>query len=391
MARLRLSVLAIALFALGGCVNLDRLPAVPTSAQNHHAVNFLDLPEARFIPGADRALVIQSWYATERRRAARQGPGRPYHMLALSGGGGDGAYGAGLLYAWTERGDRPEFELVTGVSTGALIAPLAFLGSRYDEQLKHAYTSISDSDIANPRPILSILSSDSVADTSPLAALIDRTLTDAMIQEIAAEFRKGRLLLISTTDLDLGRPVVWNIGVIAASGRPGAAQIIRRILLASASIPGAFPPVLFDVTVDGQRRQELHVDGGATAQLFLYPSNIPLRTTPPDIRNRRRIAWIVRNGRTSEQQSQTERGLLPIVARSVSTMITANSLGDIYRTYITTKRDGIDFNLAYITDAFAEKPPTPFNRDYMNRLFEHGRETMRAGQSWSKTPPGYAP
>lgn len=386
----RRRMLAFALSApVAGCANLDRLPAVPAATPKRITTSFAGIPGVRFVPGEDSALVREAWIAQERRFMAAHGV-RPQHMLALSGGGENGAFGAGLLYGWSQRGDRPEFEYVTGVSTGALIAPLAFLGARYDETLKAVYTTISVEDVARPRPIAGLLSGDALADTTPLAGLIERSLSDAMVAEIAREHRRGRVLLVATTNLDAARPVVWNIGAIADSAHAEAPKIIRRILLASAAIPGAFPPVMFDVDVDGQRRQEMHVDGGATAQFFLYPTDIPLRAAPPDLRARRRVAWVIRNGRVSETPEQTARGLLPIAQRSISTLITANSMGDIYRTYLTLVRDGISFNLAVIGADFSHAATAPFDRAYMNALFEHGRRKMVDGSPWLSAPPGFA-
>lgn len=372
-----------------GCANLTRLPAVPAETPHRVTNAFAGIPGARFVPGEDTELLRQGWIAHERRFLAANGS-RHQHMLALSGGGENGAFGAGLLYGWTQRGDRPQFEYVTGISTGALIAPLAFLGPSHDEALKAVYTTIGGEDIARPRPIAGIIAGDALADTSPLAALIERSLTEAMIAEIGREYLRGRVLLIATTNLDTARPVVWNIGTIAASGHRDAPNIVRRILLASASIPGAFPPVMFDVEIDGQRRQEMHVDGGATAQFFLYPTDIPLRAAPPDIRGRRRTAWIIRNGRVSETSQQTDRGLLPIAQRSISALITANSMGDIYRTYMTLRRDGIPFNLAVIGSDFSHPTDKPFDRAYMNALFEHGRRKIAEGSPWLNAPPGFA-
>jgi predicted acylesterase/phospholipase RssA len=195
------------------------------------------------------------------------------HYLAISGGGDNGAFGAGLLAGWTESGTRPNFKAVTGISTGALIAPFAFLGAEYDQQLAEVYTTINQRDVFEKRPVLAAIASDGMADTSPLYRLISKYLDDQMIERIGREYDRGRLLLIGTTNLDAGRAVVWNIGAIAKSPNPKAPELIRRILLASASIPAAFPPVMFEVSLDGAAYQELQADGGAMAQTFLYPPN----------------------------------------------------------------------------------------------------------------------
>ncbi len=373
---------------IAGCVTEQRLPTVPHELSAAGRDYFLGIPNARFLVGARDVDIQAEWFRVESRRIA-MGRGGDYHILALSGGGADGAYGAGLLNGWSERGDRPDFEMVTGISTGALIAPLAFLGKAYDADLTRLYTTISDSDIISPRNIATALLSDAFNDSAPLAQLIERTLTDDMIRQIAVEYRQGRFLIVGTTNLDLGRQVIWNIGALAASDRPEAFQAIRRILLASASIPGLFPPVLFDIEVDGVRRQELHVDGGAASQIFLYPTGLSVRNAPASIRQRRRIAWIIRNGRTRDLPAETERSLTAISTRAISTLIGANSQGDIYRIYLQTQRDKVDFNLAYIQGGFSRVAKTPFDREYMNELYAFGRRRMLEDRVWVKSPPGF--
>ena len=203
--------------------------------------------------------------------------GREQVYLAVSGGGANGAYGVGILLGWTAAGTRPEFALVTGISTGALIAPFAFLGPEYDARLKEAYTSMTTKDIAKPRSALGTLNSDAATDTAPLKAHIARYVDQEVIDAIAREFRRGRRLFIGTTNLDAIRPVFWNIGYIAVSGRPDAGDLIRTILLASASIPAVFPPQYIPVEAGGKRYDEIHVDGGAVAQAFLYPLGVDWR------------------------------------------------------------------------------------------------------------------
>ncbi|MCZ8313606.1 patatin-like phospholipase family protein [Phreatobacter sp.] len=385
--RVLTAALLAATLALTGCAYQPRLEAVPRDVAREAL--FLGISDARFALNGDPTPLAAMFVAAERRRLMAGG-GNVEHMLAISGGGENGAFGAGLLYGWTERGTRPSFRLVTGVSTGALTAPFAFLGSRYDEQLKAVYTTIQRDNIAQILPILTIIGSDSVADSRPLATLIATYVTPEMVEEIAGEYRKGRILLIGTTNLDQGQPIAWNIGAIASSGHPSRVQAIRDILLASASIPGAFPPVMMDVTVDGRLRQEMHVDGGATTQVFLYPSNAPLREAPAFARRVQRTAWIIRNGRTQELSEDVKRGLLPIAARSISTMITSNAIGDIYRMYLMTRRDNVDFNLAYISSRFTVPYEKPFDPVYMNALFEFGRSEIKQ-QPWLKQPPGYRP
>ena len=178
--------------------------------------------------------------------------GRNHTYLAVSGGGSDGAFGAGLLKGWTEHGDRPEFSLVTGISTGALIAPLAFLGSEYDLALEEIFTDYQTEDLLEDRMIMNIIFGDSAVKVEKFARLIARYIDDEVIERIAEEHRRGRRLWIGTTDLDAARPVLWDVGAIAASGLPGANALIHKVLRASASIPGVFPPVYFDFEAGGK-------------------------------------------------------------------------------------------------------------------------------------------
>jgi hypothetical protein len=201
----------------------------------------------------------------------------PTAYLSLSGGGDRGAFSAGFLNGWTASGTRPQFKLVTGVSTGALIAPFAFLGPGYDATLKAMFTSVSQKDIVAQRFFYSVFLQDALADTTPLARLLKLHVTQELVDAIAAEYAKGRLLFLGTTNLDARRPVVWNVTKIAASGRPESIELLRKIMLASAAIPGAFPPVMFDVEANGKTYEEMHVDGGATTQVFVYWAGVRLK------------------------------------------------------------------------------------------------------------------
>ena len=384
------AVLFAATLALAACSLADRGAAVPAGAGRRAVIP--GIPNARSY-GTELAPLLAEFQAGYTREAAYfRTVGRalpPANYLALSGGGDNGAFGAGLLVGWTERGSRPTFQSVSGGSTGALIAPFAFLGSRYDPQLTEVYTTIDQTDIFVKRPFVAAIAADAMTDTTPLQKLIARYFDEAMREAIAREYGRGRLLFVITTDLDAGKPVIWNIGAIAASGHPDAVDLIRRVLLASVSIPAAFPPVMFDVTLDGLSYSELHVDGAAFVQTFLYPPWVALGKLP-GIGNRRRTAFLIRNGKIHEDWNETERRTLPIATRPVSTLITGNSLGDLYRIYAVTKRDGVDFNLGYIEDDFDEPHPDQFDRAYMNKLFEYARAKARVGYRWRKGPPGFA-
>ena len=371
-----------------GCGGTDRLPAEPLSIASKISV---DIPDVRFYPDTDKErMAVFAAQSYKRALAAHHGHLPTAYFLAISGGGDDGAFGAGRLAGWKARGDRPVFDLVTGVSTGALSAPFAFLSGEYDAKLKQVYTDTSAGDIFTKRSLLAAVANDAMADTTPLRNMIASFVDKAMIDRIAEEYRKGRLLLIMTTNLDQGRSVIWNIGAIAASGYPGTRDLIIDILRASAAIPGVFPPVMLDVSIDGKDYQEMHVDGGTVAQAFLYPPSLNLKANSAHLGIKRgRVAYILRNGRLFRPEENVKRQTLSIATQAISTMTATSGVNDTYRMYLTTKRDGVSFNLAYIDNDFTLPYKGPFDQGYMRALFEYGYEKGKAGYHWHKTPPGY--
>ena len=379
---------------LPGCSGPVRGPAVPLDKTARAKV--LGLPNERFLPLLGPGpLEAEFMGAVERsgraRLLAENKPAPEMNLLAISGGGENGAFGAGLLNGWTIQGSRPVFDLVTGVSTGALSAPFAFLGPKYDAQLKAVYTELSPSQILEKRSVLrAALFDDAMTDNAPLFQTITRYLNDEMLAEIGKSYDDGRLLLIGTTDLDAQVPVIWNIGAIAKSGHPKAPDTIRRILLASAAIPGAFPPTMFDVMLDGQQYQELHVDGGAFAQAFLYPASI---TAQRRARLAKRLptlsisAYVIRNGRLDPEWATVERRTMGIAGRAISTMIASSGYNDVVRIYNTSLRDEVRFNLAYIGKDFTTVLPEPFDPGFMRALYDYGYQRAIKGYDWSKQPP----
>ena len=312
---------------------------------------------------------------------------RPHHYLSLSGGGADGAYGAGILVGWTAHGTRPEFTLVTGTSTGALIAPFAFLGPKYDALLRKLYTEVSTADLLERRGLLDILRNDSAASSDPLRRLLERYIDDAIVAELAEQHRRGRSLHIGTTNLDAARPVTWNVTRIAASGSPRARKLILDVLLASASIPGIFPPVMIEVEADGRRFEEMHVDGGVTSQVFVYPMGLDWSLV------KERLAvdgtpalYVINNSRGLLAWETAPRRLLPILLRSVDSLIRTQGIGDLAQIYLLSQRDGLRFNLAYIPSSFVEQPQEKFDPVYMRKLFEFGFERASAGYPWTSGP-----
>ena len=380
--------------ALSGCAVPERLTAVPEDATTKAEIR--GIPNARFFPETQVKLLAEETREAQQREISAlvaHGSGSALseaNLLAVSGGGADGAFGAGLLTGWSAAGTRPVFTVVTGVSTGALTAPFAFLGSDWDEQLTAVYTQVRPSDIFKTRFLSAALWNDGLADTTPLARLIARYTDSRMLEAVAAEYRKGRLLFIGTTDIDAGRPVIWNMGAIAASNQPTAPDLFRKILLASAAIPAFFPPVLIDVEVNGRRYQEMHVDGGTFTQMFLYPSGVNHETLFRGIKPRPVRVWLIRNGRFHPFWADVSRRTLPIAEEAISSMVQASGMNDVSQIYYATRSDGVDYNLAYIGADFTAEAKEQFDPVYMRALYNYGYEKAVTGNPWAKRPPWIA-
>ena len=392
----RTCLLIVVVGALQACSTLTRMDAVPADRVMDASVT--GIPTARLFVDLDPEPFERLGLESTRREQVylaeqgHTGTMPPAYFLAVSGGGDKGAFGAGLLVGWTEAGNRPEFKLVTGISTGALIAPFAFLGPEYDEQLKQVYTSISPDDIYEERGLLAGLMSDALTDNAPLFSLVRRYANQDMLNAIAQEYANGRLLLIGTTHLDARRPVVWNIGEIAASGHPKALELFDKVLVASAAIPGVFPPVMIDVEVDGKIYQEMHVDGGAIAQAFVYPPALTVKAIAEEHAiKRERHLYIIRNAGLDPDWAQVDRGIISISRRAIASLIHTQGIGDLYRMYLQTEKDDVDYNLAYVPSEFDAAHEEEFDTEFMRQLFDYGYQLSRQRYPWHKYPPGYSP
>lgn len=390
-------IVAILVLMQGCAMAPPRLPAVPSALTAKAEIP--GMPGVRYVAGGDMSELSRVGLQGLRREQAylaTQGhtggtlPAAAY--LAISGGGDNGAFTAGLLNAWTATGTRPEFKLVTGISTGALIAPFAFLGPRYDALLKKSYTSISPKDVIEPRNFIAGVLGDAMADNTPLLKLTRKSVTEAVLKEIAAEYAKGRFLFIATADLDARRAIIWDMGKIASYGGPQALDLFVRVMIASASIPGGFPPTMVDVDVAGKRYQEMHVDGGIMAQVFAYPAGIRVNemVTAAGVTRARRL-YVIRNARLDPDWAQVERSTMSIAGRAVTSLIHSQGIGDLYRIYATAQRDGVDFNLGFIPSSFNAPHKEEFDTDYMRKLYNTGYALALKGFPWLKVPPGFAP
>src|SRR5262249_48016802 len=315
--------------------------------------------------------------------------GKPIvNMLAISSGGDDGAFAAGLLVGWTRTGRRPRFEVVTGVSAGALIAPFAFLGPAYDRQLIAMWTRYGTRDLIVKKPLAAVFGGNALADTGPLADLIAQYIDQRVLDTIAAEYHKGRILLIGTTNLDAQRPVVWNMTQIAASRYPDSVTLFRQVLLASASIPGIFPPVHIQVEAGGELREEMHVDGGTTQKVFIAPMQLrlhmldPLYSAPPQYR-----IFVINNTRLAPEWDPAKNESRAIAERSIRTLSKSQGAGDLIRLYVFAKGDGAKSYLASTPGGFPAESKEPFDRQYMRALFDLGFMQARSGYRWLPAPP----
>jgi predicted acylesterase/phospholipase RssA len=390
----RVAVVVATFVALHACTTLPRLAPVPPTQTARAVVP--GFANCRYWLDEDFPALVREALADDKRERetlVRLGiatnPMPPAHVLAISGGGDAGAFAAGLLAGWSAQGTRPQFRLVTGVSAGALIAPFAYLGPSYDHVIRTVAISVGPNDIFDRRNALAGLASDGMADSRPLADLVAKYITQDTLAAIAAEYAKGRALQIATTDLDSGRPVIWNMGAIAASQAPGAIELFRKIMVASASIPGVVSPVLFDVEVDGQRYQEMHVDGGVIAQTYVYPRYIFKeweRATGQPFERALHV-YVVLNGRMQPEWAATQRRTLAIGNRAIRTLVQAQGIADVDRIYAIALQDRADFNLAYIGPDFTYPHYEEFDNAFMKRLYDYAYALGASGKAWHKAPP----
>ncbi len=390
------SIVFICLAVTSGCAAAVKHNAIPEDVVSKAVVKGYP-PEIRY--WGDEALQkiddvvakrIKQYKEANKDYYEKNGEYPVMDYLALSGGGNDGAFGAGLLKGWTENGNRPQFTVVTGTSTGALIAPLAFLGPEYDAELEKVYTTIKSENIFESSVLTvvdGLTGGLAIADTAPLEENIRQVITQDIFNKIAAEHRKGRRLLIGTTNIEAQRSVIWDMGAIANSGRPDALVLFRKIMLASSAIPGAFKPVFIDVVVDGKQYNEIHVDGGVTSQVFLYPLETTKRERELyDHSGIKRRMFVVRNTKITPQYEQLDPGVLSLTQRAVQTLIKSHGVGDIFRLYVGAERDGIDYNFIHVPAEFDVKSEDIFDPVYMKAIFQEGYEAGKE-VNWLKKPP----
>jgi predicted acylesterase/phospholipase RssA len=292
--------------------------------------------------------------------------------LAISGGGSDGAFGAGVLAGWTHTGKRPDFAVVTGVSIGALIAPFAFLGSRYDDELHTNFTTISAAEIFEDQP-----TRDSLFDYWPLRRLIEQRITPKLLAEIAAEHARGRRLFVATTNLDAGRPTIWNMGAIAAGADANALKMFRDVLLASCSIPGFFSPVAIAVEAKGKRFQEMHGDGTLTAPFFLVPASMLAsgKASRPPLTQ----VFVIVNSKLGAEFRMADQSVAGVLGRSIGVALTSALQSQVSLLSLAAQRLDFGLQVAHIDPVFSHPARGPFDGKYMHALYEFGFAASQKG------------
>jgi len=379
--------------ALAGCGALPRNPVPPELTAEARVPG---MPDVRAWGGRPSAAMESDFERSFDQESPTDFPRGTdgvvrYPHLALSGGGANGAFGAGFLSGWTETGTRPVFKLVSGVSTGALMAPFAFLGPKYDPALREFYTTTTSGDIFAIGSLLrALLSGDSLADTGPLAAMIGRYVDAGFLKEIADTHRRGRRLYMGTVDLDSQQFVVWNMGLIATSDHPDAIALFRNVMLASASIPVAFPPVFFEVEAGGRRYDEMHVDGFIAASVFLNggvfrPSLLYARAGRSPVRE---DIFVIHNGQLSAASTPTRRSLSGIASRSLDASARAGIVSDLIRIHAFAEREKATFHWVTIDRNLNVPGPEVFDPEVMAGLYDVGRKAALAGPVWETRPPG---
>jgi predicted acylesterase/phospholipase RssA len=393
-ARLRtLAALAALAVVLGGCGLLPRNAVPPELVEEARIPH---LPDVRAWAGRPSPAMQRDLAESFDQESPDDFPNGAdgvveYAHLAISGGGPNGAFGAGLLNGWTATGKRPVFKIVTGVSTGALMAPFAFLGPPYDAALREFYTTTSTRNIFRVLSIIpQLLAGDSLADSGPLASLIEQHVDAELLARVADAHRRGRRLYVGTVDLDAQRFVVWNMGLIAASGRPEAPDLFRKVMLASASVPIAFPPVFFEVEAGGRGYDEMHVDGAVAARVFLTGGVFDLAT----IRTRggrgpgREHIYVIHNGQLPPMAEQTPRSLRGIATRTLQAASRGGVVGDLFRIHTVAVATRASFYWITIPDGIGIEGSEVFDPVVMGRLYDLGYSKGAEGPPWVTGPPG---
>jgi hypothetical protein len=317
----------------------------------------------------------------------------PQNILVISGGGQYAAYNAGAIVGWTEIGNRPKFDVVTGISSGAIVAMYAFLGERYDSNLTRFFTTTRQKDLFVYRPALELIRNGSLASNKRLADILEKEINECFLLDLREAHKEGRRLYVGSMSVRTKRLTIWDLGAVACSERPDADRLVRKILLAAIAYPGLLPAVEFDEEVDGVKYTEQHVDGGAVSQAFLRVGPQGERPSPTA------TGWLqgsnlyaMAAGKLYAPEITGEPGILKRVGGSVSAALYALYRAEVTMMYSFCGVSGMTFHLNAIPED-AQVPPNSmkFDTEAMRRLFSIGRNAAKNGIPWRFTPPGTEP
>lgn len=367
-AALRTITLLGALLAMAACASLPSSPQIPPQLVAEAA-----------IPADQR---VRYWgddgeFARIQAQIA-PGPDGDVDYLTLSGGGINGAYGAGFLKGWSESRQRPEFEVVTGISIGAMIAPMAFLGPAYDQRMESVFATLARKDnAASPNVLGVLLGAPALMSNAPLEKAIDALIDEQVLAAIAVEHSQGRRLYVGTTNLNAQRPMIWDIGAIASSTLPDRLELVHQIILASSAVPGVFPPVLIDVDARGQSFHELHVDGGVTEMVLLMPGGYEAF-----VRNRRGLQklYVIFNGMTAATPAAVATSGIGLLGRSVPTLIKYLGRSNLEQLRNAAHKAGLEVHLTAVPGNFPENTSIFGDPEWLHALYQHGYQAGRAGR-----------
>jgi len=373
---LRRGLTLLALGALIGCASLA--PRIPPPTAEEMSSQDMSLG-IRTLAADGQFEYLSSNTVIERLRA-RLGR-RPISVLALSRGGSNGAFGAGIVIGWTRSRSRPDFSVVTGVSAGALIAPLAFLGPAWDPKIVEIYTT-GVSERVLRRRFLGGLVGSSLYSSEHLEKLIELYANDTLLAAVAREGSKGRLLLVATTDLATGEPVIWDLTSIAMHGGRDTKPLFQSILLASASVPGMLPPVRIKIRSAGTVRTETHVDGGLTQPFFVAPAPDDLPSEAGGAPQPMMIRVII-NGTLNDVPSATAGSARSIFRRSVAAAMTWMMKSTLEHAVEVSRARGIDLEYAAIPPTYPLGDGFDFSAATQRALFQYGSTCAQTGRLWS--------
>lgn len=391
--RTRLLLVGVAVSVFGGCRGRD---CVPTELATSRELVDLDARPDDHAPAPPR-LVRQVDEAARDRTRPMQPPGRPYTFLALSGGGLYGSFGVGLAAGWDQSGARPEFDVVTGISTGALMATFIFLGPQYDDFLRDTVVGVRRRDLLARRPVVAIPFTGAFFSARPITRQIEEVFTPQVMAEVAAAHAAGRRLYVGTTNLDSRRLIIWDMGAIASKGTPESLALYRQIVLASSSVPGAFPPVKIAVEIDGRTYEELHVDGGVSDEVifraFMVADLNRLAGIPGAIAPAGSVLYVVNNGKMYAEPSCVEPRVIPMLNASFRSVVYGKTRDELYRIYLNCLETGVGFRHTAIPQdlQLGDTSALGISREDQEKIYAAGvgiGRTAGAGDHWRDLPPG---